>query len=111
MTIHFQTKTHLLMWTESNCPRKAIVRAMQEGQVELLGGFSKIPPTTHPGWIIRVTSVSGKKWNVVVIAYQNRYGIRILSEIPWQYWIGDKQSGALHQGDNPDKCKFMRDLG
>ncbi len=100
--VHFQSKNHLLMWLENNCPRKAVVRALLEGTVEYLGGFSKIPPTTQPGWITRVTSIHGKEWIVAVIAYQNRYGIRILSEVPWRYWDGNRESTvSLTNGDNP----------
>ena len=105
MTIHFQSKNHLLTWLENNCPRKAVVRALLEGTVEYLGGFSKIPPTTQPGWITKVTSIHGREWIVAVIAYQNRYGIRILSEVPWRWWNGDPDagSGTLFGGDDPDK--------
>ena len=103
--IHFQTKNHLLMWLEANCPRKSIVRALRDGTVEHLGGFSKIPPTSHPGWIVRVTSIHGKEFIVAVIAYQNRYGIRVLSEVPWLNWIGDqdRSDSSLISGDDPQK--------
>jgi len=101
--IHFQSKTHIILWLEKNCPRQAIVRALHEGEVEFLGGFSPVPPTSHPGWIIRVTSVHGKIWYVAVIAYQNRYGIRILKDVPWQYWTGNSEGkpGSLYNGDDP----------
>lgn len=101
--IHFQSKTHLLMWLESNCPRKGIVRALRDGTVEHLGGFSRVPPTSHPGWIVRVISTYGKEFIVAVIAYQNRYGIRVLSEVPWRFWIGDPDAafGELFSGDWP----------
>ncbi|MHA1961928.1 MAG: hypothetical protein ACW99U_17100 [Candidatus Thorarchaeota archaeon] len=101
--IHFQTKNHLLMWLEANCPRKAIVRALRDGTVEHLGGFSRIPPTSHPGWITRVTSIHDKEFIVAVIAYQNRYGIRVLGEIPWKYWCNVNAWGkpGLMAGDDP----------
>jgi len=84
--IHFQSKTHIILWLENNCSRQAIVRALYEGQVEFFGGFKPIPPTTQPGWILRVTSARGKTWYVAVIAYQNRYGIRILKDVPWGWY-------------------------
>jgi hypothetical protein len=97
------------MWLEANCPRKGIVRALRDGTVEHLGGFLRIPPTSHPGWIVRVTSAHGKKFIVAVIAYQNRYGMRILSEVPWRYWAGldlrynnvDIFKSNLMSGDDP----------
>jgi hypothetical protein len=90
------------MWLESNCPRKSIVRALRDGTVEHLGGFSRVPPTSHPGWIVRVTSAHGKEFIVAVIAYQNRYGIRVLSEVPWRYWDGGREgTTSFMNGDNP----------
>ena len=107
--VHFQSKNHLLMWLENNCPRKAVVRALLEGTVEYLGGFSTIPPTTQPGWITKVTSIHGKEWIVAVIAYRNKYGIRILSEVPWRWWDGNAGRCAdLMNGDNPEACEHHK---
>jgi hypothetical protein len=49
-----------------------------------------------------VTSIHDKEFIVAVIAYPNRYGIRILSEVPWKYWCGDPW-GRTHliDGDDP----------
>ena len=99
------------MWLEKNCSRKAITRILEsEGEIELLGGFNPIPPTSHPGWIVQMTSVHGKLWYVAVIAYQNRYGIRILKEVPRKNWVG-KSDGApnLVNGDYPEKYERLRD--
>ena len=113
--IHFQSKAHLLMWLEANCPRKAIVRALRDGTVEHLGGFSTIPPTSHPGWIVKVTSTFGKEFIVAVIAYRNKpkTGIRILSEVPWIHWCGDAKYGVtcigtLYGGDFPEEYQARR---
>lgn len=110
--VHFQTKNHLLMWLEKNCPRKSIVRALRNGTVEHLGGFSTIPPTSHPGWIIRVTSVHDREYIVAVIAYQSRYGIRVLSEVPWIHYglpeYAVKVPGGLYNGDNPEAYQHHR---
>lgn len=109
--IHFQNKNHILLWLENNCPRKAICRALREGEVEFMGGFNPIPPTSSPGWITRVTSVHGRIWYVAVIAYQNRYGIRILRDIPWRNWVGSGEGGApmnLMNGDFPENYQCRR---
>jgi len=106
--IHFQNKNHLLSWLEKKCPRKGIVRALRDGTVEHLGGFSRIPPTSHPGWIVRVTSIHGKEFIVAVIAYQLRYGIRVLSEVPWLCWAGDcGGSPNLMNGDQPSEYGYI----
>ncbi len=101
--IHFQSRLHIVSWLEKICPRKAIVRALSEGSVEFYGGFDPVPPTTDPGWIMRVTSAYGKTWYVAVIAYRDHYGIRILRDVPWDKWVGStaKNRTALMNGDHP----------
>jgi len=100
------------MWLEKNCSRKAICRALQEGQIEFLGGFKPIPPTDYPGWIVQVTSVFGKSWYVAVIAYCDRYGIRILKDVPWQNWVGTTLDiefrAQLYSGDHPKEYLELR---
>ncbi len=100
--VHFQSRTHIILWLEDHCPRPAITRALYEGEVEFFGGFDPVPPTSDPGWIIRVTSVHGKIWYVAVIAYRDHYGIRILRDVPWGNWQGStaKNRTALMNGDN-----------
>lgn len=111
--IHFQSKTHIVRWLENNCPRKAIVRALYEGQVEFFGGFKPISPTTQPGWIMRVTSAHGRIWYVAVICYDHRYGIRILRDVPWDKWIGSTyvtNRSALMNGDHPIEYWKLKDI-
>lgn len=101
--IHFRTKNNLIEWLIKNCPRPAIVRALLKNGAECLGGFSRIPPSTQSGWIVRVTSAFNKKWIVAVLAHDSyvKYGIRILKDVPWEYWIGYKSLSDLYIGDNP----------
>lgn len=114
--IHFQSRLHIVSWLEKTCPRKAIVRALSEGQVEFFGGFDLIPPTTQPGWVIRVTSIYGKIWYIAVIAYRNHYGIRILKDIPWGNWVGtvfwDSNSfrTQMFSGDSPEEYLELRKI-
>jgi len=109
---HFQSKTHIVGWLINNCSRKAICRALNEGQVEFFGGFDPIPLTTHPGWIMRVTSIRGRTWYVAVICYDRRYGIRILRDVPWDKWHGTDSRGVfgppLYRGDHPEEYKELR---
>ena len=114
--IHFQSRTHLILWLENNCIRKAIVRALYEGQVEFFGGFDPISPTTHPGWMLGVRSAHGKIWYVAVICYGHRYGVRILRDVFWGDWVGtsfwDGDIGfraQLYSGDNPDEYLKLRE--
>ena len=112
---HFQSPLHIVSWLGQNCVRKAICRALNEGQVEFFGGFNPIPPTTRPGWIMRITSAHGRTWYVAVIMYDCRYGIRILKDIPWSSWVGtnfwdDEFRTRLHSGDNPEKYLELRKI-
>lgn len=110
--IHFQSRTHIILWLENNCSRPAIVRALSEGQVEFFGGFNPILSTTHPGWIMRVTSAHGRTFYVAVICYDRRYGIRILRDMPWDKWVGTFTWGGfraqLHSGDHPEEYLELR---
>ena len=106
--VHFQSRTHLVLWLENNCARKAITRALYEGQVEFFGGFDLISPTTRPGWIMGVRSAHGKIFYVAVICYDRRYGIRILKDVPWDKWVGDVSKGSLYRGDNPNKYEELK---
>ena len=112
--VHFQSRTHIILWLEKTCPRPAIVRALYEGVVEFYGGFNPIPPTTHPGWIIRTTSAHGKTRYVAILAYQNHYGIRILRDVYWGNWVGTFPQGSfrdqLYSGDDPTSYWILREI-
>lgn len=104
--VHFRSKSDILRWLEKHCPRKAIVRSLNNA--ELLGGFDPIPPTTQPGWIVRVTSIFDKKrkWIVAIIPRKNTptCEIRILSKVPWKYYLDylDRPSAnPVYVGDKP----------
>ena len=110
---HFQSRTHVILWLENNCSRKAITRALYEGTVEFYGGFNPVPPTEHPGWIMRVTSAYGRTWYVAVICYDRRYGIRILRDVPWDKWVGsrgDPPGTHLYSGDHPMEYQKLKEI-
>jgi len=104
-----RTRDHIIAFLEEYCPRKSIVRAIREGKVELLGGFSAIPPSDRSGWIVKVMSTHDRTWNVAVIPRRagKDYEIRVVKEIPWSKWVGtwdahlDNLIGKLYYGDRP----------
>lgn len=108
--VKFQNKTHLILWLENNCPRPAVVRSLYEGDVEFFGGFNPVYPTGYPGWILRTTSAHDKIRYIAILAYQNKYGIRILKDIHWGNWIGStaKNRSALMNGDHPTEYWKLR---
>lgn len=88
------------------------MRSLYEGEVEFFGGFSKILPTSWPGWILRTRSIYGKVRYIAIIAYQNRYGIRVLKDIPWNLWIGSHSNPpgtCLYSGDHPGEYLRLRE--
>jgi hypothetical protein len=88
-----RTRDQLLNWIAEHVPTRAIRRALAEGTVEVLGGFSTSPPC----WIVRVTSVFKHRWDVSVT---DRGEIKVLETVPWQLWVGGKT--PLYHGDNPE---------
>jgi len=102
--IHFQTRDDIIRWLISHCPRKAIVRSLLQDRAELLGGFSNIPPSGRPGWIVRVASTLTKReWIVAVIPCIGKpdYEIRILKQVPWKYYIDRPFTSPICAGDRP----------
>ena len=119
---HFIERKHLLQWLAKNCTRKAVVRAMDEGTVEHLGAFINIGPVpVQSGWIVNVTSDTGKVWTLEVVPRPaskrwHGYSIYITDHIAydddsilWKYWDGDDFTDTLFCGDNPAKYERLRD--
>ena len=109
--VHFQTKDHMVSWLERHCPRKSIVRAINNGKVELLGGFEHIPPSGRPGWITRITSEYGRKWEVAIVYNKGQidYGILVLNRVPWKHYCGFEMTNRVYRGDNPDLYKLLKE--
>ena len=114
MSEHFRSRTDMIDWLIANCPRKAIVRALEKGQVEFLGGFTKIPPSDLPGWIFKVTLLKSKRvQHVCILAndLKRKYGMRTVKHVPWGSWAGDFCGlivpGRIHNGDKPLQYKEL----
>ena len=111
MPKHFRSRTDMIEWLIANCPRPAVVRALQANRVEFLGGFTKIPPSNLPGWIFKVQSA--KITNVCILAndLKHRYEIRIVKHVPWENWHGMfhgiLMKDSLHSGDDPLQYKEL----
>ena len=81
--------------------------------MEVLGGFSLIPPSVHPGWIVRVESPLGGKWLVAIGPTPgNPRKLRAfeIEEIPWEYYKGEagKDEFSLENGDHPEVYREHR---
>jgi len=98
------TKEHLLQFL-STCPlRRCVMRALANGQVEVLGGFSAIPPGSGPGFIVQLTAQTG---TVYYVAVQFRLcGVeyaRVIPEVPWANWDGKVGRNSLYEGAKPSE--------
>ena len=108
---HFRNRDDLVAWLETRPLRKAISRALQEGTVEVMGGFYIIPPTYLPGWIVRITSIHKRTWNVAIVVHKplNRYIVYIIDKIPWRHWAGGDTTNSLYAGDHPKEYRRLKD--
>ena len=106
--IHFTQKTELILWLDGHAPSRTIRRAIWNGSLELLGGFSKIPPSNYPGWIIKLTTRYGKKYLVAIICNYDKLKqyCMIIDSVPWELWDGKPGRKSIYEGDNPEK--YMR---
>lgn len=100
----------MLEWLIKNCPRSAIVRALEANKVEFLGGFNLVPPSDLPGWIFKTRTK-----NVCILCNdkKHKYEIRIVKRIPWEHWHGVFHGilmiDNLNSGDNPLLYKELHD--
>ena len=102
---HIENRQQLITWLEDNAPPSTL-RAVRDGQVELLGLFDPIPSSSNPGWITVVTSaITTRTWNVVVSMQLKKpfFYTWMIEEVPWGNWKGDRMRNPLHSGDDPVK--------
>lgn len=99
------TRTELINYICDHISQSVVARACHAGTVQVLGGFSCVPPSTRPGWIVAVTSIHGRTWNVAVTSddHKHIFHVWVVNSIPWEYYIGNAyQTGySIYCGDNP----------
>lgn len=108
------TREDLIEYLVAHSPRPAISRAIAEGRpIELLGGFSHIPPSNMPGWIIRIISRFGKKFYAALRVHKiwkHELFVELLEHVPWNYWDGDKSENELYKGDRPELYRRLKNV-
>ncbi len=116
MPEHFTSRTDMIEWLIDNCPRPAVVRALQANSVEFLGGFTKIPPSNLPGWVFEVRLLIARRIIIVCILAndkKHKYEIRIVKCVPWKNWDGVfhgvLMKDSLNSGDKPFTYKGLYD--
>ena len=95
-----------------HAPQSAISRACTTGTVQVLGGFSKVPPGTRPGFIVSITSVHERTWFVAVTTddHKHIFHVWVVESIPWEYFVGDlhNKEYSIYDGDDPFQASFAR---
>jgi hypothetical protein len=85
------------------CPLTSCNRAIDSGEVLVLGGFA--PPegiTGQPHWVLRVTSRHGRVWHVAVLPHSFGVNVKIIKEVDWKNWLGsDRGAPDIYNGDDP----------
>ncbi len=109
------TRTQLINFICENISQRAIVRACHHpnGNVQVMGGFSRIPPSCLPGWIVVITSGFGRTWTIAVTPDEHKHVFRVwmIKEIPWQFYTcpslhAQQQGYSIYNGDNPDQARM-----
>jgi hypothetical protein len=95
--------------------RRHLVRAITEGTVEVLGGFTRVPPKGLPGWCLLAESpTTGYTYKLgVTVEPGGVYRVWNLDkfDIPWPSWIGDApthKGNTLMTGDQPHKYEEFK---
>ncbi len=109
-----ETRTQLIEFICEHISQKAIARACHysEGSVQVMGGFSRIPPSSRPGWIVSVTSEHERTWLVAVTSDDHEHIFRawVVESIPWQHYVGKIESEySIYNGDNPQQACLARE--
>lgn len=110
---HIETRTQLIDFIVAHAPSGSVSRACYEGTVNVLGGFTEVPPSTRPGWIVVVTSRFGQMWYVAIQPNEDtrKFEVREIERVPWKNYIGrdDRGGYSIYDGDDPMKsCSAQR---
>lgn len=71
--------------------------AIDEGEYELLGGFSQLPASNHSGFILRI-----KHKRVWLIGIRPTGKMSLVKDAPWRLWQGNVSKNPLYYGDRPE---------
>ena len=101
----------LLCWLDANAPQPSVKRALRSGMsVKILGGFSPLPDSNDPGFIVEANSRTGRVYHVaVVISNFREPRAFMINYIDWKSYTGG--SHALYRGDDPAFAEEQRELG
>ncbi len=83
---------------------RKVVAGEPWGTVEVLGGFSKIPPTGLAGVILRVTAQHGQQYLIALVADEAKQSWKRMriDDVPWENWDGELATAPVYRGDRPN---------
>lgn len=105
------TRTQLINAIRNGIGMSAVSRACVTGTVEVLGGFSRIPPMPLPGWVVMITSIHGQTWLIAVTPDDHRhvFNTGLIESAPWRYYVGRDGGCSIYDGDDPEQACIARE--
>lgn len=104
-----RTRYELIDYVAARAPSNALRRAMKEGHVDVLGGFTA--PGGFPMLIMQATGRGGQQWTVglEIREEERRYSVKLLDRVPWLHWDGNSTGRRpLIDGDRPKRYAYKR---
>lgn len=103
------TKHDLIELAARNAPTKACAVVIGKDGATVLGGFTAAEG--YPGWIVRVTSLTGREWLIGVWVDEpaRKYRVTYPDQVPWAAWLGTGNGRRpLIDGDVSIEASFKR---
>jgi hypothetical protein len=110
------TFSHLCRVLREKAPTRACGRAIDEGVVHALGGFTA-SQRFGPGWAAQIRGTRGQTWVLFLEALKAPPWYRLhqfatIDELPWSSWEGCKPGATdrhrLYAGDFPDHARHLK---
>jgi len=104
--IRIRNRNDLIAYLENHLTR-SLLRALLHKN-EFFGAFHPmIAGGTKTGWIVQVTSKTGRSWLIGITPEQKgNYQVHRLNEVPWKNWLGPGLK--ILSGDHPEKYKLLQ---
>ena len=102
--IRFINRDDIISWIKSHTTRRSVIRTIEEGAVEYLGGFSQVVSYIKaPIFICRITSIYNRTW---IIGVYTNGAITYLNAVPWQFYVGGESTYSPQNGLNYVNMSF-----
>lgn len=99
-----RTRKHVIDRIEAAALPRSVKRAIDEGCVEFLGGFDKLPSCGRAFVVRAISPISGKEF---YLAVEDKV-VWLIVKPYWKDWMGDLSDSPLYQGDRPDLYKTLK---